>query len=45
MDLFIEIRADAPNGPGISLDRFGLEAFEFQVFEMSLIVLLEIELG
>jgi hypothetical protein len=45
MNLFIEIRSNAPNGPGISLDRFGLEAFKFQVFEMSLIVLLEIERG
>ena len=39
--MFVEIRADAANGTGVSLYRLGLEPFEFQVFKMGLIVLLE----
>ncbi|WP_431065865.1 hypothetical protein [Methylotuvimicrobium sp.] len=46
INLLIEIRADAPNSTGISLDRrLRLKPLEFQVFEMSLIVLLENEHG
>jgi hypothetical protein len=41
----IEIRADAANGTGVSLYRLGLEPFEFKVFEMGLIILLEIGFG
>jgi hypothetical protein len=45
INLIIEIRADASNGSGIGLDRLGLEAFEFKVFKMCLIILLEICIG
>lgn len=38
----LEIRADAPHSMGIGLNRLGLEPFEFKVFKMRLIVLLEI---
>ena len=45
VNVVIEIRTDAPHGAGIGFDRLGLEAFEFKVFKMRLIILLEICFG
>jgi hypothetical protein len=39
--LVIKILAESPNSPRISIYRLGLEPFELKVFEMRLIVLLE----
>lgn len=41
VDVFIEILANAANGRGVSLYRLRLESFELKVFEMGLIVSLE----
>ena len=38
VDLMIEIRADAANGPGVGLDGLGLQALKFQVLEVRLII-------
>lgn len=41
VDVFIEILANSANGRGVSLYHLRLESFELKVFEMGLIVSLE----
>jgi len=41
----VKIGADAANGAGVGFDGLGLQALELEVFEMALIVLLEVCIG
>jgi hypothetical protein len=45
VNLIVELSADAPHGTGIGLYGLRLESFEFKVFKMRLILLLEICFG
>ncbi|MDP1864308.1 MAG: hypothetical protein Q8K52_10420 [Thiobacillus sp.] len=38
VDLIGKVVADAPDGAGVSLDGLGLQAFEFEVLEMRLVL-------
>ena len=41
----IKIGANAANGPGVGLDSLELQALELKMFEMGLVIVLEIGLG
>jgi hypothetical protein len=38
----LEVLADTPDGAGIGFDGLGLQAFEFEVLEMGLILLVKV---
>ena len=45
MDLLLVVGANAANGPGIGLDGLGLKPLVLQMFEMVLVIALEVCLG
>jgi hypothetical protein len=42
VDLMVEIFPQPPDGTGIRLDGLGLQAFEFKVLEVGLIIVVEV---
>ena len=45
VDVVGKVVTDAPNGAGFRLNGFGLQAFEFEVFEMRLVLPIEVRVG
>ncbi|MDO8777615.1 MAG: hypothetical protein Q7K57_54650 [Burkholderiaceae bacterium] len=41
----VKVVAHAPDGAGIGINGFGLQALEFEVLEVGLVALIEISLG
>jgi hypothetical protein len=45
VDLVVEVVAHAPDGAGIGVDGLGLQALEFEVLEVGLVLLIKISRG
>ena len=45
VDVVVEVGTDAPNGAGVGVNGFGLQAFEFEVLEMRFVLPIEVRIG
>ena len=45
VDVVGKVVTDAPDGAGVGVNGFGLQAFEFEVFEMRLVLPIEVRVG
>ena len=45
VDVVGKVLTDAPNGAGVGVNGFRLQAFEFEVFEMRLVLPIEVRVG